>query len=214
MYHTSSIQGIAFDFGRVLSDFNHLRAVGKLAEHAGCTLEETRDRIFKSGLSDAHESGKLTEHDFYTGVCSSLGITGMSEQTFRDIWQDIFLPNTGIQDLLRRLRPDLPKVVLSNTDPIHWEAIRKLPVMRGFFHDDTCLIRSYDVGARKPSAEMYEAMLARLELKPPSVLYIDDIFDYVHAFEAMGGVAEQYDCSKQSLRVLEEILARHNCLRY
>lgn len=212
MKSSQQVHGIGFDFGRVLSNFNHDISLKELAKLSGQSIENTRENIFGNGLSSAHEDGTLSSSDFYQAVCSKLNITDLSEISFRNIWSSIFSPNPGISELLERLNPNIPRVVVSNTDPIHWQQIIQLPVMKTFFSDEAQWVLSFQVGVRKPGIQMYEAMCKRLVSQPEKVLYIDDIPEYVKTFRGIHGRATQYDCSKQTVMNLANILEEYGCL--
>ena len=104
---------------------------------------------------------------------------------------------------------------IQRTDPIHWSAIEQLPVMRKHFSDPQLLVRSYTAGTRKPDSKMYQDALKCLgfaETDIGHVLYVEDVAEYRDVFEQMGGHVLAYDCSKDSLALLEMGLKKFNVL--
>src|SRR3990167_3241408 len=106
------LKGIIFDWGNVLGLFSHEKVHRKLAEHC-----------------------PLSQREFYIEVRQQLQLT-LSYEEFLSVWRSCILgDNPEIGDVLRRLDPLVPICILSNTDPIHWEAVGALPVVRRFFNE-------------------------------------------------------------------------------
>lgn len=206
-----AVRGIIFDFGRILANFDHTKSCGRLANLCGKTAEEVQELLFAE-LYPQHNRGSISGVGFYREVCALLGIDHLSYADFCPMWHDIFSPNEGVEDVLSLIKPEVRRVVLSNTDPIHWMGIERLPVMERFFADPMMLVRSYDAGANKPSPRMYHEALNRLGLVAGDVVYFDDIPEYTAAFEAMGGRAVVYDCSRDPLSVLANALRAHGAI--
>lgn len=207
-----NIRGIIFDFGRVIAGFDHLKACRALGEQAGIDSDEVYARLFNAGLTTLHESGELTSRDFYVRSCETLDLTDLSFEKFSDIWKDIFIESAGFSELMVRVRPDIPRCILSNTDPIHWSAIRKLPDIQTWFPDPDDWVLSFQVGARKPDVRMYEGALKRLDSQASDMLYLEDVPGYREAFRSLGGTAEAYDCSIDPVEKLLSIFSRYDLL--
>lgn len=203
------IEGIIWDFGNVLARFNHLRACIKLAHFSSMPLKEIQKALFSGNQAPAklHEVGKLSPEEFFLAARTAAHFDErLLFEEFSTIWRDIFDENEGLGAVLDRIRPEVKRCILSNTEPIHWLAIEKLPVIKRYFRDPRLLVRSYLVGTRKPDPKMYHAALKCLRISKRnigSVLYIDDIAEYREAFERMGGKMLAYDCSKNTLAHLK-----------
>ena len=106
------------------------------------------------------------------------------------------IPEPIIQGLAARYR----LVLLSNTNAIHFDMIRRsYPVLR-HFHD---LILSYEVKAMKPDPVIYRAAIAAAGCRPEECFYTDDIADYVEGARRMGIDAVQFrgsEALEQDLR--------------
>ena len=89
-----------------------------------------------------------------------------SYEDFCGIWSSIFLPDTLIQeDLLAALRERYRLLLLSNTNAIHFEMVRRTyPLLDRFHHH----VVSYKVGALKPSPVIYAEAIKHAECDPPS----------------------------------------------
>ncbi len=206
------INHILFDFGRVLGLFNHMKACDKLAELTGgrITGEEIRTSLFApDGLATQFEVGKLDERAFMRSACSELGLFPFDDMDqFRELWGDIFEEVPGMAEILSSLRPEIRMGILSNTDPIHWQWIERLPIMQRFFDDESAITRSYEVGCRKPARQKYLEAAQRLSALPRNILYIDDIAENAQVAQQLGFQAIQFDARRMRLDTLRAMLKR------
>lgn len=191
------IKTIIFDLGKVLIPFEIRRGYAALQPHCACPREEVPRRIAASGLVPRFEMGQFTGEEFFAQISALLELK-VSYPVFCQIWSSIFLTETLIPDrLLESLRAHYRLLLLSNTNAIHFAMLLdNYPLLR-HFHD---YVLSYQVGALKPAAEMYQAALARAGCLPQECFYTDDIAEYVEAAKGHGLDAVQF----QSLEQLAE----------
>jgi putative hydrolase of the HAD superfamily len=84
----------------------------------------------------------------------------------------------------------LPVYTLSNIAKHHMDAIeRNCP---GFFNGAAGLFLSYQIGARKPDAKIYQHLLEILNVDGSQCLFLDDRADNVEAACAAGIQAHQF----------------------
>jgi putative hydrolase of the HAD superfamily len=77
----------------------------------------------------------------------------------------------------------IPIVLLSNTNELHFNyCLRTFPV----FKKIPKYFLSYELGIRKPSKEIFQKLIAALDLKPEELLFVDDIEENIIAAEGMG----------------------------
>lgn len=165
-----------------------------------------------SGMKERVECGFINEEEVFERVTSLLSLGGVSFEAFHQIWGDMMSPNEGVDRVVRRIRPDVKKFVLSNTESIHWSYIEELSVMKEFFSDPALLIHSYDVGFRKPHEQIFLEGIRRSGLSAENILYVDDILEYTEMFKKLGGEVLTYNCSVNPLSVLEDSLASYGVL--
>ena len=205
-----TLNGIIFDWGNVLGRFSHDEMRKKLAEHCPLTTEDIK-RVL-AGPMQKHESGALSPREFYAEVRRQLQIT-LSYEEFLPVWRSCIIgDNPAIADVLRQLDPSVPICILSNTDPVHWEAIGGLPVVQRFFKKQR-IVRSYDpqVRARKPDQKIYNAAMSCIGIPPSQAhraLFIDDIAENCDAFRKIGGRAHQYNLNTDPITTLTAELRR------
>ena len=168
-----------------------------------------------AGLERRYDNGTLTSQEFYKHVAEDLQLEGLSRDAFFEIWCDIYAPIPNIENVLERLKSTIPRIVLSNTNEMHWKRIETLPVMKTFFSDPNMHVLSFEVGALKPNERMYVAALTGFGIpqqNPNNILFFDDIEENVLAGREFGFNAEQFDGSKDSVQKLESILSSYSAL--
>jgi len=90
-------------------------------------------------------------------------------------------------------------VLLSNTNPIHFEMIRAAyPHLRHFHR----LVLSHEVKAMKPAPEIYRAAIDAAQCRPEECFFTDDILEYVEGARLMGIDAVQFESREQIEREL------------
>jgi putative hydrolase of the HAD superfamily len=173
---------------------------------AGLDAAEIRSRLASTDLFREFESGRIMADDFAGRVMKVIGFEcGLTE--FSEIWSSIFLPETLVPELLiTRLKRSYRLLIVSNTNALHFEMLRKTYPIFSHFDD---YVLSYEVRAMKPDPEFYSAALARAGCLPGECLFIDDLKENVDGALLAGFDAIQFD----SLARLEKELDRRGIRR-
>ena len=147
------------------------------------------------------ESGLVEPRDFVEQLSRVLDLR-VDYDRFCEIWSCIFMHTLVPDGLVEELAARYRLVLLSNTNAIHFELIRrKYPILR-HFHD---LTLSYEVKAMKPQPEIYRAAIEKARCAPGECFYTDDIAEYVEAGRRMGIDAVQF---RGADKLQEEMRAR------
>lgn len=177
-----AIKAVLFDLGKVILFFNFEPAFKKISKVTRLSTKEIEDYFVSSGLEVLYDGGKISSFEFYQQVKKSLGFR-ISYPAFGKIWNDIFTPNQKIIKLIQKLKKRYRLVLVSNTNPMHFEFIQaNYPVLKLF--DD--LVLSYEEKIRKPDARIYRTASLACRAKPNQILYIDDRPDLTQAAQALG----------------------------
>lgn len=174
---------VVFDLGKVLVDFDYTIAATKIAEHCGLPAESVKKQLDYSPVLLRYESGLLTREEFFGEVRRATGFRGTMEE-FGSFFADIFweIPRMiAIQAELRRSR--IPTYIFSNTNDLAIEHIRR---NFSFFGDFDGYVLSYEVGAMKPEAKIYEELEKLSGKQGADILYLDDRQENVDAGAARG----------------------------
>ena len=150
-------EAVVFDLGKVLVDFDYSIAGRRIAAQSRLSAPEVQNYLDHSPLLYRYETGLMTRQEFFETVRDHTGFRG-SLQEFGSFFADIFteMPEmTALQAALRR--KGVPTYIFSNTNDLAIEHIRRaFP----FFANFDGYILSYEVGAMKPAAKIYEALEA------------------------------------------------------
>jgi putative hydrolase of the HAD superfamily len=188
------IKTILFDLGGVIVPFDFKRAYAKLETLCSYPAAEIPTRIRSTGLVQRFETGRVASEQFVEELSAILELK-MTYQQFCDLWTCIFLPEPLVPEtMLARLRTGHRLMLLSNTNPIHFHMIQaNYPLMRHFHH----AVLSYEVGAVKPSPQIFQEAIARAGCSPEECFFTDDLIVNVEAARKHGMDAVQFESAAQ-----------------
>ena len=174
---------VAFDLGKVLVDFDYSIAGRRLAMQADMSPTDIQKYLDHSPLLYRYETGLMSRQGFYEEVCRGTGYRGTLHE-FASVFADIFSEMAEMTALHSEVRRrGVPTYIFSNTNDIAIEHIRRnFP----FFANFDGHILSYEVGAMKPAAKIYEALEAMSGKRGAEILYLDDRQENVEAGAARG----------------------------
>lgn len=174
---------VVFDLGKVLVEFDYSIAGKRIAARGTLSADEVQKFLDHSPLLYRYETGLMTRQEFYEEVRRGTGFKGdLAEfgQYFADIFWEM-PPMIALHSELRR--KGVPVYIFSNTNDLAIEHIRRnFP----FFSNFDGHILSYEVGAMKPAAKIYEALEAMAGKRGAEILYLDDRQENVDAGAARG----------------------------
>ena len=171
-------KALIFDLGNVIVPFDFTRGYQAISPFTPFPPDDLPLRIAESGVVPCYERGELSSLDFYQTLTSALQLN-LPYQDFCDLWSTIFLPEPLIPDeLLATLHSRYRLVLLSNTNEIHFEMIRRTyPILRHF----DALVLSYEARAMKPDPRIYEEAIRQAGCPSEQCFYTDDVLEFVEA---------------------------------
>ena len=177
------IRCIMFDMGRVLVDFSHDRMFAAMGEVCGASGQQIREGLWDSGLQGRFERGEIDAEAVRDELQGRVG-REIDETALMRAASDIFTLNEPLLRVIDRLkRAGLRLIVVSNTCPPHVEWIgRQWDVLERF--DE--LVFSFEVGAMKPAAEIYQAAIELAGCEAGECFFVDDLPENVEAARALG----------------------------
>ncbi|MBU1125065.1 MAG: HAD family phosphatase [Candidatus Omnitrophica bacterium] len=179
------IKSFIFDLGRVLIDFDHLRAAERIARYTVKTPEQIYRLFFDSALTQAFEEGRLSPEEFYGEVKKALAID-IDYQSFVSLWNEIFFlseKNLQVYQIATSLMSRYQVLILSNINILHLEYIKKIfPVFSAFSH----FLASCELGIIKPNPAIYRKALRILQTSPAETFYTDDRIELVASARELG----------------------------
>jgi glucose-1-phosphatase len=196
-------KAVIFDIGRVIINLDFSRAFAPLAavivDKNGSALRLSPDDVWKMVREDERwidwQEGRLSPQEWYEHLMRQLKLS-LTYVQFRDAWNLVLHPQTILPDgLFARLGERCRLALLSNTDPLHLEAIQERFTFGRHF---PVRIYSCSAGMSKPSPTIYRATLDALGVSSSEALYVDDLQEFVDAVRALGLDAIRFE-SRDSL---------------
>ena len=177
------VKTIVFDFGKVVSFFDHRLVSRRLAAWTDVPEPDLFAYLFGGPLEDAYESGRLSTDAFLDTVHAECRLRCTREELAR-AYADIFWPNVDVCALLPRLKGRHRLLLLSNTNELH--ARQFLPQYRETLAAFDALVLSHEVGQRKPNREVFVYCQRLAHCAPGECLFVDDLPVNVEAAERAG----------------------------
>jgi len=179
----SMINGIIFDFGRVISAQKPPSLFRRYEEDLGLRPGTLNSIMFES--RDWREAliGRATLEEFWDAVGPELGLVTAEEiDAFRHRYRADEAINQSVLSLIRRLHGHYRLAVLSNWPPglkqwlAEWD-------MLDYFDVVFC---SGDEGIVKPEPAAFQITLERMGVAPAEAVFIDDSPEHLEAARKLG----------------------------
>ncbi|MET0971045.1 MAG: HAD family phosphatase [Tardiphaga sp.] len=175
---------LLFDLGRVVLDIDMTRTVACWAAHAGCAPADIMARYSADAYYEQHEIGTLDAAGYFDSLRRSLGID-ISDAQFLEGWNAIFVGEMpGIAVLLERAAERLPLYAFSNTNAAH-VAHFSAPYADVLGHF-TRVFLSSSIGLRKPNADAYDHVVAKIGVPAERIVFFDDLIANIDGARSRG----------------------------
>lgn len=195
------IKAVIFDLGKVLLDYDAVRAAKAFAKACKVPRVKLWEHFFTSKTEKAYTRGEITTREFYDYSKQVLKLP-VDFKTFKHYWNDIFWEIEGMDALLSRLKKRYPLYLISNTNEMHFDHIKsKFTILRHFKKT----FPSHEVGHRKPQPEIYQKVLKHIKLKPEETVFIDDIPAFVDGARAVGMHAIRFRGKDRLIKDLKKL---------
>ena len=195
-------RAVIFDLGKVLVDFDYSIAARRIAARGQMTLLEIAAYINQSSLFVEYESGRVTTQQFFDEIRKATGFRGDLAE-FSNCFADIF---TAIEPMIR-LQATLQQrgmsaYAFSNTNELAAEHIRRsFPFYSKF---DGCIL-SFEHGAMKPDARLYEVVERQSGRREAELLYLDDRPENIAAGAARGWQVILHESPEKSRAAIQKL---------
>jgi len=182
------IEVILYDLGNVILPFNHYQIAEKLSRFSQRIEFQNPAKIFsylfdfEKGAVNGYEVGKVSSLEFFQSLKEFLQLS-LSFEEFIPIWNDIFLENQEVSQIILSQKGKWKLGLLSNTNPLHFDyVLKRFPILRTFDQ----WILSHEVGFKKPAVEIFEKAIEWAKADPRKILFIDDMKKHIEVAASLG----------------------------
>jgi putative hydrolase of the HAD superfamily len=197
-----SPSAVVFDLGKVLVDFDYSIAGRRIARRGKMPAAEVQRYLDHSPLLVRYETGEINRQEFFEIVRQHTGFDG-SLAEFGSFFGQIFTPVEPMIALHATLRQHgYPTYIFSNTNDL---AVDEVTASFPFFRNFTGYILSYQVGAMKPDAKIYEALEALANKRDVEIVYLDDRAENIAGGIKRGWQTILHESPAQSLAALQRM---------
>lgn len=178
------------------------RAARRFAKEANVHFGKVWRHFFTSRVEKAYTRGEITTREFFRHAQRALNVK-VNFGTFSHLWNDIFWENKGIRPILRRLNRQYPLYLISNTNELHFNHVRReFPQIFRYFKRT---FPSHLVGCRKPEPRIYRVVLKTVKLRPEETVFIDDMPRFIEAAKKIGMNVIRFRSNSQLRRELRRL---------
>lgn len=177
-----------FDIGGVLVHFNRMKMIEELARVCHTSVDHIL-QFLEEGVSAKYETGHLSFDEIYILFEKWIG-KQLSPAAVKKAFCSGFSLNTEIEPLIWKLKKaGIPLYALSNTCDVHFDYLHKQYATLRLFHG---FILSYEVGALKPNARIYQKAIEKSGFLPSNCFFVDDVPEFTQAGEDFGLVTATF----------------------
>lgn len=177
------IDTIIFDFGDIFINLDKQATIDGLERLGLSSWNEDLDQ-----LNISFEKGQISRDAFLLGIQKQIPNATIDEILMA--WNAVLLDFPLYRlEFLQLLSKKFRLFLLSNTDAIHIDHFEQREGASFFGDFYQCFEKvyfSYEMGMRKPDAEIYTTLINRHELSPKRTLFVDDKKDNTDAAKALG----------------------------
>ena len=184
------ITTIIFDLGGVLMDLDKNACIRAFQAIGFKDIDEYLDIYLpKEGVFKQLEQGQIGTDEFHEGVRKLIG-RSVTDESIDDAYREMLAGIPGYKlEMLRQLKEHYQILLLSNTNPIMMDYIRKTYFMdegvswKNYFDE---LFLSYELKMTKPDPAIFKEVIRRSGIHPETTFYLDDSPRNIEAGKSFG----------------------------
>jgi glucose-1-phosphatase len=195
------IKTVLFDLGNVILPFDVTRLATRLTEFCHLPALEIVEKLWNDDIANEFETGRMSPRDYFSKVSADCGFKGLTYDAFVPLFNEIFQEDTGVTDLIGRLKSNYRLGLISNTNEIHVSYITEnFPNLSHFER----FWWSNEAGVRKPDPSIFHMALEHFDTEPHETVFIDDLPTNIGSAKNLGINAILY----QGLEPLKQELSK------
>lgn len=189
-FNLEGIKNIIFDLGNVIVNIDVPATYKAFKELNPKKYDSIMEELEELSFFQKYETGEISSDEFIKTLQEKLD-KEVSSQEIIDAWNLLLkdIPEVRFEILLA-LKEKYRTFCLSNTNEIHINCLfDRLQKERGLSNYDSFFEKvyfSYEMGLRKPNADIFENVLKNSHLIPSETLFIDDTLEHINTAESLG----------------------------
>jgi putative hydrolase of the HAD superfamily len=196
------INTVLFDLGNVILPFDVMRLAKGLTKHSHLDPQTIVNHLWNVHIADTFETGKMSPTEYFDHISGLCNFRELTFQDFKPIFNEIFDQETGVAEMLTRLKGRYRLGLISNTNAIHVEHMLGRYDFLSHFDKHWW---SNEAGVRKPNPVIFQMALSHFGAKPEESVFVDDLLENVEGARRVGINAIHFkdvDALKKSLHEL------------
>jgi len=196
----TDIKTILMDIGGILVSIDFNKFIAECSKKSTKSKEEIKKYLKSSKLIKNYSLGKIKTKDFLKSLKSELGYKGKLSE-LKKSWLDILVPINKNINLIKKIRPKYNLVAISNTNPLHFQAVSKMNIYKLFDR----VVLSYKVGFSKPNPAIFKETLKKTNSIINECVYIDDQKENIMVAKNLGLRSRQIKNPYQLKNILNSL---------
>ena len=181
-------KAIIFDLGAVILNINYQNTIDEFTKLGVNNAATFYSKKVQKNLFNQIETGMISSNEFLKALQKKTKNANINQ--VEKAWNAMLLdlPEERIQ-LIEKLKNNYSIYLLSNTNAIHIDAIKKQLGKRkwlAFCKLFDKMYLSHELGLRKPDVKIFEYILNEQKLKAEEVFFIDDSPQHIASAKKIG----------------------------
>jgi len=181
-------KAIIFDLGAVILNINYQNTIDEFTKLGVNNATTFYSKKVQTNLFNQIETGMISSNEFLKALQKETKNANINQ--VEKAWNAMLLdlPDERIQ-LIEKLKNNYSIYLLSNTNAIHIDAIKKQLGKRkwlAFCKLFDKMYLSHELGLRKPDVKIFEYILNEQKLKAEEVFFIDDSPQHIASAKKIG----------------------------
>jgi HAD superfamily hydrolase (TIGR01509 family) len=181
-------KAIIFDLGAVILNINYQNTIDEFTKLGVNNAATFYSKKVQTNLFNQIETGMISSNEFLKALQKETKNANINQ--VEKAWNAMLLdlPEERIQ-LIKKLKNNYSIYLLSNTNAIHIDAIKKQLGKRkwlAFCKLFDKMYLSHELGLRKPDVKIFEYILNEQKLKAEEVFFIDDSPQHIASAKKIG----------------------------
>ena len=181
-------KAIIFDLGAVILNINYQNTIDEFTKLGVNNAANFYSKKVQTNLFNQIETGIISSNEFLKALQKETKNANIKQ--VEKAWNAMLLelPDERLQ-LIKKLKKNHAIYLLSNTNAIHIDAIKKQLCKRkwlAFCKLFDKMYLSHELGLRKPDVKIFEYILNEQKLKAEEVFFIDDSPQHIASAKKIG----------------------------